>query len=81
MHGDVRQVVVTHSDRLARFGVELIKWLCEQHDCQLVVLSRTDLSPERELVEDLLAIIHVFSCRIYGLRKYKTQIKEDKDLP
>ena len=81
LQGDVRQIVVTHSDRLARFGVELIKWLCEQYDCQLVVLSRTDLSPERELVEDILAIIHIFSCRIYGLRKYKAKIKEDTDLP
>lgn len=81
LQGDVKQVVVTHSDRPARFGVELIRWFCEQYDCQLVVLNRTDLSPERELVEDILAIIHVFSCRIYGLRKYKTQIKEDQDLP
>lgn len=37
-------------------------------------------SPQQELVEDLISIIHVFSCRIYGLRKYKTDIKEDDDL-
>jgi hypothetical protein len=49
--------------------------------CQLVVLNRSDLSPEREMVEDILAIVHVFSCRLYGLRKYKSVIKEDSDLP
>jgi predicted site-specific integrase-resolvase len=81
MSGDVKQIVVSHPDRLARFGVELIRWICEQNACELLVLSRTDLSPEREMVEDILAIVHVFSCRLYGLRKYKSQIKEDSDLP
>ncbi len=81
LSGDVRQVVVSHQDRLARFGVELIRWICEQNACELLVLSRSDLSPEREMVEDVLAIIHIFSCRLYGLRKYKSKIKEDSDLP
>ena len=70
-------VVVCHKDRLARFGVELIQWLCERQSCQLVVLQQSDLSPEREMVEDILAIIHVFSRRLYGLRKYKQPIRED----
>lgn len=77
LSGDVSMVVVCHKDRLARFGVELIQWLCERQGCQLVVLQQSDLSPEREMVEDLLAIIHVFSCRLYGLRKYKKPIRED----
>jgi len=81
MSGDIREVVVCHQDRLARFGSDLIRWICEQNDCKLLVLSRTDLSPEREMVEDILAIIHCFSCRLYGLRKYKSAIKEDQDLP
>ena len=75
--GDVSMVVVCHKDRLARFGVELIQWLCERQGCQLVVLQQSDLSPEREMVEDILAIIHVFSCRLYGLRKYKQPIRQD----
>ncbi|NJS10873.1 MAG: IS607 family transposase [Microcoleus sp. CSU_2_2] len=81
MSGAISQIVVCHQDRLCRFGCDLIKWICEQNDCQLVVLSRTDLSPETEMVEDILAIIHVFSCRLYGLRKYKATIKEDPSLP
>ena len=81
MSGDIREIVVCHQERLARFGADLIRWLCEQNDCQLVVLSRSDLSPEREMVEDILAIIHVFSSRLYGLRKYKSTIKEDPSLP
>jgi putative resolvase len=81
LSGDIGEIVVGHQDRLARFGVDLIRWFCEQKDCKLVVLCRTDLSDDRELVNDILAIIHVFSCRLYGLRKYKSAIKEDSSLP
>lgn len=81
LSGNVREVVVCHKDRLARFGFDLIEWFCQQQNCQLVVLNRSDLSPEREMVEDILAIVEVFSCRLYGLRKYKSVIKEDSDLP
>lgn len=79
--GDVRMVVVAHKNRLARFGFDLFKWLCEQNRCELVVLNETNLSPEQEMVEDILAILHCFSSRLYELRKYKSQIKEDQDLP
>jgi predicted site-specific integrase-resolvase len=79
--GDVGLIVVAHKDRLARFGFDLIEWWCEQDNTEIVVLNQDNLSPEREMLSDILAIIHVFSCRLYGLRKYKTAIKEDKDLP
>jgi len=46
-----------------------------------VVLDESQLSPQAELVNDLLSIIHVFSCRVSGFRKYSRQIKEDQDLP
>jgi predicted site-specific integrase-resolvase len=42
-----------------------------------VVLNDRQLSPEQELVQDMLSIIHCFSSRLYGLRKYKSSIKED----
>ncbi|WP_243146691.1 hypothetical protein [Scytonema sp. UIC 10036] len=71
----------TDKDRLARFGIEIIDYICIQHNTKLVVLNRIDLSLEREFVEDILAIIHVFSSKLYGLRKYKQKIKEDPDLP
>jgi predicted site-specific integrase-resolvase len=78
--GDVGSIVVAHKDRLARFGFDLICWLCELDGTKIVVLNQDGLSPERELVEDILAIVHIFSCRLYGLRKYKSAIKEDPDL-
>lgn len=81
MQGTVSRLIVAHKDRLARFGFDLYRWICEQNGCELVVLNETNLSPEREMVEDILAILHCFSSRLYGLRKYKSQIKEDSDLP
>jgi predicted site-specific integrase-resolvase len=80
MSGDVQHIVVAHKDRLARFGFDLFQFICESNNCELVVCNNTSLSPEREMVEDILAIVHVFSCRLYGLRKYKKQIKEDQSL-
>ena len=81
MSGTVSRLIVAHKDRLARFGFDLFQWLCEQNGCELVVLNETNLSPEQEMVEDLLAILHCFSSRLYGLRKYKTQMRQDSDLP
>jgi len=81
MQGDVERIVVAHKDRLARFGFDLYQWLCQQFNCEIVVLNEAKLSPEAEMVEDLLAILHCFSSRLYGLRKYKAQVKEDQDLP
>ncbi len=83
--GDIGKLVVAYSDRLVRFGFPLIEWLCKQGKCELVVLNERKLSPEQELVEDILSILHCFSSRLYGLRKYKTQvaksIQEKKSKP
>ena len=74
--GDVGQLVCAYPDRLVRFGFPLIEWLCQQAGCELVVLNERKLSPEQELVEDILSILHCFSARLYGLRKYKKQVEK-----
>ena len=79
--GSCKYVVVAHKDRLSRFGFDLISWLCSKFQTKILVLDEKNLSPEQEMVEDVLAVIHVFSCRLYGLRKYKNKILEDNDLP
>lgn len=80
LQGDKLTVVVAHRDRLCRFGFDLIRFLVEQNGGEVMVLDRDDVSPQRELTEDLLSILHVFSCRMHGLRGYENKIKEDKDL-
>ena len=81
LRGDKLRVVVAHRDRLARFGGEVIQFLVEQNGGEVVVLNETVYgSPEEELTADLLAILRVFSCRMPGLRRYRDQIKEDRNL-
>jgi putative resolvase len=74
MHGDDVRLVVAHRDRLARFGADLVRFISETNGGKLVVFSEDSLSPEQELTRDLLNIIHGFSCRMHGLRKYKKQV-------
>ena len=81
LRGDKLKVIVACRDRLCRFGFELIQYLVEQNGGEIVVLDKTVHCPQTELTTDLLSIIHVFSCRMHGLRKYSKKIKEDKDIP
>ena len=76
---DVESIVVTHKDRLARFGFEFIERVCQHFGTKIVVLNNQATSPQEELVQDILAIIHVFSSRLYGLRKYKKQLQSLQD--
>ncbi|RUT02526.1 IS607 family transposase ISTko1 [Dulcicalothrix desertica PCC 7102] len=72
--GDIQRLVVAHPDRLCRFGFDLIEWLCTEFDCELVVLDNRKLSPQEELINDMLSIVDCFSSRLYGLRKYRKQL-------
>ena len=81
LQGDKLKIVVACRDRLCRFGFELIQYLVEQNGGEILVLDQTVYCPQTELTTDLLSIIHVFSCRMHGLRKYSQKIKEDKDIP
>lgn len=77
----VDKVVVLHKDRLLRFGFELIENLCKKYNTTIEVVDNTPKSEEQELVEDLVQIITVFSCRLQGKRanKMKKVISELKD--
>ena len=46
----------------------------------IIIVNNETLSKNEELVQDIISILHVFSCRIYGLRRYKNQIKEDEEI-
>ncbi len=74
INGDKFKVVSAHKDRLSRFGFELIRWIIENSGGELVVLNESDFSPEQEFTQDMLTVLHVFSCRMHGLRSYKDEI-------
>jgi putative resolvase len=67
----VAMVVIAHKDRLMRFGFDLVAHLCRRHGCELVVMNTETLSPEHEMVQDLMTITHCFSARLSGLRNYR----------
>lgn len=81
MQGEQLTVVVAHSDRLARFAVELIQFIIERSGGKVVVHGKSAAcSPAEELTKDLLAVLTVFGARMHGLRKYRDEIKEDQTL-
>src|SRR5919199_6153918 len=80
MRGDKLTLVVACRDRLARFGFDLFQYLVEQNGGNIVVLDQAVYCPSSELTQDLLSILHVFSCRMHGLRKYSQKIKQDPNL-
>ncbi len=75
--GQIEQVCVAHKDRLARFGFDYLDHVAQRNGCHITVANSETLSPQQELVEDLLAIVHTFSCRLYGLRRYEKQMKDE----
>ena len=77
LKGEVSVLVVAHKDRLCRFAFEFIQELATSVDCEIIVANQESLSEQQELVEDLMAIIHCFSCRLYGLRNYSKEIKDN----
>ena len=67
--GRIRQVVVAHRDRLCRFAFDLVEWILIKGGATLLVQNgKQDL--QHEFSEDLMAIVHVFSCRFNGTRRY-----------
>jgi predicted site-specific integrase-resolvase len=74
--GQVRRIVIAHRDRLVRFGYGYFEAFCERHHTEIVVINGEALSPEQELVQDLIAIITVFAARLHGLRSYKKVLKD-----
>lgn len=72
----VEELIVSYKDRLVRFGFELIENIAKKYGTKITVINIPSTSPEKEIVDDLLTIITVFSNRVYGLRSYKSRIKE-----
>jgi excisionase family DNA binding protein len=72
IQGTVGNVVIAHRDRLCRFGYELIEQLITRSGGTITVMDKTNRvsTSEEELASDLLSIVHIYSCRQMGKRKY-----------
>ena len=69
----VEKVVVLYKDRLLRFGFELIEYIASLCNCEIEIIDNTEKSEQQELVEDLVQIITVFSCKLQGKRANKAR--------
>jgi len=74
------KVIISHKDRFIRFGFDWFAGYVKKYGCEIEAVNNEATSPQDEMIQDLISIIHCFSCRIYGLRKYKSKISGDKEL-
>lgn len=71
---EISHLIIAHKDRLVRFGFAWFSRFCVEHGTELLILNSEQLSPEQEMVQDLLTIVHCFSARLYGLRNYRKKL-------
>jgi len=84
LKGDIEEIVVTHKDRLCRIGFELVEQMCKAFDTKIVVLNNVSKEQDKDLAEDLLSIVTIFTARHHGRRaaqkrKRRTQKEKAKD--
>lgn len=80
MSGEIQTIVISHKDRFVRFGFDWFENFCKKFGTEILIVNNESLSSNEELVQDIISILHVFSRRLYGLRKYKAKIKKDADI-
>ena len=80
MDNQVDTIFITYKDRFIRFGYDWFERLCKMHNTEIVVLNNIETSPTQEMINDMISTVHVFSYRLYGLRKYKSKLKNDRSL-
>ena len=83
LQGTIGEVVIAHRDRLSRFGFELIEIIVDKAGGKITILddeqNQSAANSEQELAEDLLSIIHIYSCRQMGTRRsYKTKQQQQQ---
>ncbi len=74
LSNNVKEVVVTHKDRLSRFAFDHLQWLFNKFDCSILVLNKvTDSNPQAEISEDVLSVITYFTAKNNGMRSAKNR--------
>lgn len=80
MENKIDSIIITHKDRFIRFGFDWFERFVGKFGTKIIIVNNELLSPQEELVQDIISILHVFSCKIYGMRKYKKKIEEDEEI-
>jgi predicted site-specific integrase-resolvase len=76
--GKVNEIVIAYKDRLARIGYELIENIIKIYsNGKITIINKNkDETPLEELTKDIITIMNVYTAKINGLRKYKTEMKK-----
>ena len=63
IQNNIGEVVIAHKDRLSRFGFDIIKIIIEKAGGKIIIINdEKNKSSAQELAEDLLSILHFYSC-------------------
>ena len=74
VHGQMSRLVLTHKDRLLRFGAEIVFRICELKGIEVVIINKGEQpSFEEELTQDVMEIMTVFCAKLYGRRSHKSK--------
>mgnify|MGYP000183396184 FL=1 len=80
MEQKIKTNIVTPKDRFIRFSYDWFKKFRMKFNTTIVAANNEELLPQEDFVQDIVSILHVYSCRLYGLRKYKKQIEGDEEI-
>ena len=69
MENKIKIIAISNKDRFIRFGYDWFEKFCERFHTKIIIVNNEALSPNEEFVQDIISILHVFRCRLYGLRK------------
>ena len=76
--GKIDTIVISYKDRFVRFGFEWMEsLLLRLTGTKILIAENVCTTPQEELIQDLISIVHEFSCRVYGLRKYKKKLTKE----
>lgn len=76
LNQEISTLILTHKDRLLRFGSEIIFNLCHHFNIKVICIDdKMDISFEEELSRDVIELMTVFSARLYGKRSHKNKKK------
>jgi len=74
-------ILISYKDRLTRFGYKYLEKYLSEFNVKIICLNKLDdKTPKSELVEDLVAIVHSFSGKLYRLRRTEKEKKNRKPI-
>ena len=80
MENKIKTIIISNKDRFIRFGYDWFERFLNKFEVNFIIVNNESLSPKKELVQDIISILDIFSSRIYGLRKYKNKIRRDEEV-